>query len=163
MSGAFLPSVEVRNPLIGQARSILGLYDRHRDERELHSQVRHLALVGRSEVSSSAIVGVCDRTVHRMRHREPPEDYRPPLPDPEVSEERAAELEATAELALHLAFLIRDEDPNLLWEFLSRLDRRRLQELAVITLAAVPVDAALSDLYSWVADLPAAQGEPDGI
>lgn len=165
MTNAFLPAVEIRNPIIGKCRNELGLYDRHRDARERHEQARHLALVGQSEVSTAAVLGVCDRTVHRIRHREAPADYRPPLPNPDVSDERAAQLEGTAELALHLACLIREEDPNLVWSVLSRLPRRQLQELLVVTLSAVPVSATAAELFAWVEGLPAAQREvvTDGL
>lgn len=159
MTSAFMPAVERRHPIIGQCRSELALFDRHRDAREQHEQVRHLALVGESEVSTSVVVGVTDRTVHRIRHREPADDYRPPLPEPDVSDERIAELEGAAELALHLALLLRDEDPNLVWAILSRLSRRQLQEMLVIALATVRPDATAAELFDWVEDLPAARQE----
>lgn len=159
MTSAFMPAVERRHPIIGQCRSELALFDRHRDAREQHEQVRHLALVGESEVSTAVVVGVTDRTVHRIRHRESADDYRPPLPEPDVSDERIAQLEGAAELALHLALLLRDEDPNLVWAVLSRLSRRQIQEMLVIALATVRPDATAAELFGWVEDLPAAQRE----
>lgn len=156
MSSALVPNVELRHPVIGESRRELARYDRHREIREQQAQVRHLALVGSSEVDTSIRLGVCDRTVHRIRHRDELNDYRPPLPEPAVSDQRAEQLEGTAEFALHLAFLLRDEDPNLVWEVLSRLDRQQLQELAVIALAAVPINATREELYAWVEQLPGA-------
>ncbi|OBJ65951.1 hypothetical protein [Mycobacterium asiaticum] len=149
-----MPNVELRHPVIGESRRELARYDRHREIREQHERVRHLALVGCSEVDSADRLGVCDRTIHRIRHRAEPDDYRPPLPEP--TDERAEQLEGTAELALHLSFLLRDEDPNLVWEVLGRLDRRRLQELTVIALAAIPLDMSRDELYSWVEQLSGA-------
>lgn len=152
------------HPAIAASRTELALYDRHRDSREQHLRARHLASVGTSDAEAAAILGVCDRTVHRIRHRETPAPHRPPLPDPTtVSDARATELEDTAQLALNLACLLREEDPNLVWGALSRLTRPQLQELTVIALAAVPIDGwSASELFAWVHNLPAAQAEqPD--
>lgn len=150
-----LTVVEKLTPVLQQVRSELAYFDRHREEHERDRMVRHLALVGHSESQIAVAVGVSDRTVARIKHLGL-ESERPTLPTSAVTDERAEQLERTAALVSHLAFLLRDEDPNLLWGFLSRLDRGQLQELAVVALAAIPIDATTDELFAWVNALPAA-------
>ncbi|MFV8317077.1 hypothetical protein [Mycobacterium sp. 23] len=149
-------ATERYNPALRATRQHLAHYDRNRDDLDQERRVRHLALVGASEVETAAVTGLSTQTVGRIRNR-PPEPDRPEVPDGRVTDARAAELEDTADLALHLAMLLRDEDPNLTWGTLSQLRRRQLQELTVIALASIPIDMTRDQLLTWVHDLPAAR------
>lgn len=150
-------ATERYNPALRAVRQHLAHYDRNRDDLDQERRVRHLALVGASEVETAAVTGISASAIGRIRNREPEPD-RPGLPDSRVTDARAAELEDTADLALHLAMLLREEDPNLAWGTLSQLSRRQLQELTVVALAAIPINELSSrKLLAWVTDLPAAR------
>ena len=141
---------------ITASRRELAHYDRTRETREQHFRVRHLASVGNSDAETAVMLGICDRTMHRIRHREPPAPHRPALPHPD-DDARAAELDDTAQFVLNLACLLHEEDPNLVWGALSRLTRRQLQELAVVALAAIPINGwSATELFDWIHNLPAA-------
>jgi hypothetical protein len=71
--------------------------------------------------------------------------------------DRAAQLVKTARTVLNLAEQIRDDDPSLVWKYLSSLGRDRLQTLAAVALTAVPPGNSLETAYRWVMDLPAAR------
>lgn len=140
--------------IVAQARAELDAHNtpsRHR-----HRTVRRMADTGMSSTEIAAACGITRRAVDRLRAKDEPPG-RPTLPDSRVTDERAAELEDTAHLVTHLAFLLRDEDPNLTWGALCRLSRRQLQEFAVVALAAIPVEETEEDLYRWVTALPAAR------
>lgn len=142
-----------------EARSELKHFDTNRDLYERRDRVHHLTRLGLSEEEISLAIGLSDRGVARHRAK-PPSPQRPRLYDgASVSDDRAADLEGGVELVLQLATILRDEDPALVWGSLIRLDRRKLQELAVIALAAIPVDQTRQQLYAWVSGLPAAQEE----
>lgn len=150
-------ATERYNPALRATRQHLAHYDRNRDDLDQERRVRHLALVGASEVETAAVTGISTNTVNRICNR-PPEPDRPQVPDGRVTDARAAELEDTADLALHLAMLLRDEDPNLAWGTLCQLDYRRLLELTITALAAIPInDLTPRKLFAWVNDLPAAR------
>lgn len=147
------------HPALRAARSELQHYETNRDLYERRDRIHHLAAIGLSDPEIAERVGVVDRTV--IRHRQaPPSPQRPRLYDGAgVSDERAQQLEDTADLALHLAAILRDEDPTVVWGSLIRLGHRQLQELAVIALSAIPVDMSRDELLAWVNDLPAARTE----
>lgn len=63
-----------------------------------------------------------------------------------------------AKLVANLAYQVKDEDPAIVWHYLTSLPGSELQRLAMVALAAVPVDQSVAEMFSWVKDLPAAQG-----
>lgn len=144
------------------ARRELAVHDmeKQRQRRERRERVHRLTAVGYTADQVGHELGITRRSVERHK-ASPPVPGPPPLPDARrVSAGRCAELEQTAALAVELVGSLRDENPHVCWSALSRLDRRQLQELAVVALAAIPVDATLAELFGWVLDLPCASGEP---
>lgn len=148
-----------KHPALRGARRELARFDSNRDRYERRDRVHHLTRIGMSADEIAPIIGVTDRTVDRHRAK-PATPQRPRLYDgAAVSDERAEDLEDGADLTLHLAAVLREEDPCLVWSTLTRLSRRKLQELAVIALAAIPVDMTQAELLAWVNALPAAMAE----
>lgn len=141
-----------RHVALHESRRELEHFDNHRETYERRDRVHHLTRIGMGVDEIATKIGIVDRTVHRDRTR-PAAPQRPRLYSSVVSDERAAQLEETADLALRLAVALKEEDPTIVWGGLTRLDRRRLQELAVIALAAIPVDVPISQLLGWVAEL----------
>lgn len=64
---------------------------------------------------------------------------------------------ARAHLVSKLAWRIKDEDPQRVWNYLTVLPPEELQRMLVLALAAVPVDQTVEDMFAWVCDLPAAR------
>lgn len=62
-----------------------------------------------------------------------------------------------AHLVTDLACQLRDEDPDLVWQYLTALPADELQRMMVVALAAIPVDRSVGDLYGWVCALPIAK------
>lgn len=124
-----------------------------RDDRV--AEVHRLTQAGVSAGTIATLVGLSMRQVQRMRGEEPRETQ--PVTEPDLSEERAEQVERLVNDALNLACALRDEHPQLVWDTLSRLDRTVLQELAVIALAGIPIESKKSDVYGWVLELPAAK------
>ena len=140
------------HPLLHQARREVYRYDGNRDRRERRESVLRLHRAGLTDDQIGEQLGVTARTAFRHRHQKPPLPP-PPLPPRHVSDERAAQLEQLAALALELVGSLRDESPAVTWRALSLMDRRQLQELAVVCLAMVPTDRTPGQLLSWVTDL----------
>ncbi|AVP42356.1 hypothetical protein SEA_MISHA28_56 [Mycobacterium phage Misha28] len=68
-----------------------------------------------------------------------------------------ADHERRATLVTTLAWMVRDEDPSEVWDYLTTLDDAELQRLLVIALAAIDVERPASELWGWVRDLPVAR------
>jgi hypothetical protein len=150
------PAAEQHQALRASRRE-LAYFDDNRDAYERRDRVHHLTRIGMSDDEIAVVVGIAERNVTRHRGK-PPAPRRPRLYNgAAVSDERAAELEACADLALRLSVVLRDEDPTIVWGALTRLSSRQLKELAVIALASIPIDATPGELLAWVNDLPAAQ------
>lgn len=121
--------------------------------------IHSLTRAGYSAEEIASVVGITKRNVVKARKLPLPEDL-PRLPAPEeIQVDRAAELVKLAEVATGLAFRLRDEDPRVVKRALSLLGRDTLEELLIVALAAIDVDSELTEIYSWVLDLPAAQEE----
>lgn len=65
--------------------------------------------------------------------------------------------EARAALVADMAWTLREESPQLVWERLTATKGGELQRLLMVALAAFPVDRTLADAMDWVTDLPAAR------
>jgi hypothetical protein len=145
------------HPTLKAARRELEHFDAHRELYERRQRVHHLTRIGMSADEIATAIGVGGRTVARHRDRPAP-PQRPLLYDgAAVTDERAQQLEDAADLALHLAAVLREEDPTVVWGALSRLNYRQVREIAVIALAAIPVEMTQAQLLAWVMDLPAAR------
>ena len=64
---------------------------------------------------------------------------------------------ARAHLISKLAWRVRDEDPQQVWNYLTVLPAEEVQRLLMLALAAIPVDQTVEDMFAWVCDLPAAR------
>lgn len=62
--------------------------------------------------------------------------------------------ERRVDLVTHLAWRLKDEDPQDVWKYLAVLDAAELQRLLMLALAAIPVDRTVDELFAWVYDLP---------
>lgn len=62
---------------------------------------------------------------------------------------------ARAQTVLHLASLLRDEDPAWVWAHVERTEPAELRRMLMTALAAIPVDQRTRDqLFEWVKELP---------
>lgn len=59
-------------------------------------------------------------------------------------------------LVSDLACQLQDQDPKLVWDFLTCLPAAELQRLLMVLLAALPVDKTAKELWGWVMSLPVA-------
>lgn len=66
------------------------------------------------------------------------------------SRSRQQHLEGVAIQAMNLAVMMRDEDPQLVWDVLTRLDDHQVRELAAVALAGLPVEGRVSEVFEWV-------------
>jgi hypothetical protein len=91
-----------------------------------------------------------ERNVQRLRGEAVPRQgwYRF-----DTSPRRQSKLERTADTVLDLACRIRDEDPELTYRALEKLATSDLLEVAMIALAAIPVEATKDELFGWAEDL----------
>ena len=123
-------------------------FDWHRERNHLWAEVQRLTKVGVSASTVAMMCGIQERSVVRIRGR----DLEPPAQHLtfDVSDKRAQLLESMADTMLALACSLRDEDPTKVWDTLSKLDRRVLQELTVIALSAVNPDSTKSELWGWL-------------
>lgn len=62
-----------------------------------------------------------------------------------------------ARLVADLAVQLQDADPNTVWQYLTALPGAELQRIAMLALAAIPVDRTLNEIWAWVTELPAAK------
>jgi hypothetical protein len=62
-----------------------------------------------------------------------------------------------AYLVTDLACQVQDDDPSIVWDYLTALPADEVQRLLQIALAAVPVDKSLEEVFGWVRDLPVAR------
>jgi len=125
-------------------------FDSHRERNDIIDEVHRLTNAGVSAVAIAGIVGMSDRQVQRLRTVEPVPKrwYRY-----DRSEIRSERLERTADAALDLACRLRDEDPQLVFRSIELLDRQALQELAMVLLAAVPIDRCKDQIFGWVEEV----------
>lgn len=129
-------------------------FDRYRDRHWQRTRVQRLASTGMPTADIAADTNMSTETVQRIIRGDIDPTHRPePVTPPNLSEEHCEHLERTADHALKLACRLRDDDPQIVWDALSRLDRHQLQELAVVLLAAVPVDHTRKQIFGWVQQL----------
>lgn len=65
--------------------------------------------------------------------------------------------EAQAHLVADLAVRLRDEDPRNVWNYLTAVDEKTMQQLLMTALAAIPVEGkTVADLWDWVYGLAVA-------
>lgn len=62
-----------------------------------------------------------------------------------------------ARLVADLAVQLQDADPNTVWQYLTAISGAELQRIAMLALAAIPVDRTLNEIWAWVTELPAAK------
>ena len=114
---------------------------------KIHSEVHRLTKAGVSAMAIATLLGISHRQVQRIRGCTPPTQR---FYEFKTSDNRARELERTAEAAIDLACRIRDEDPQLVFRSLDLMDRQALMELAMILLAGFPIDLTVDEIFEWV-------------
>lgn len=62
-----------------------------------------------------------------------------------------------ARLVANLAEQVQDADPSVVWDYLTALPANELQRMAMIALAAIPVDQTVEQMFGWVCALPSAK------
>lgn len=63
-----------------------------------------------------------------------------------------------AHLVADLADQVQDQDPAIVWHYLTSLPAAEVQRLLVLALAAIPVaDRKVEDIWDWVTELPIAK------
>jgi hypothetical protein len=114
------------------------------------NEVHRLTAAGVSAMAISTLLGMSERNVQRLRGEAVPSQgwYRF-----DTSPRRQSKLERTADTVLDLACRIRDEDPELTYRALEKLARPDLLEVAMIALAAIPVEATKDELFGWAEEL----------
>lgn len=124
------------------------------------ARIHRLARDGLSSQEIAEMLGMSQRQVSRARNLAVPDNviHLPTAPE-QITDERAAELEAVAGVVLDMACRIRDENPTIVSEALWSLPHWDLVEFAIAAIAAIDIDSTKNELYSWVTDLPAAQEE----
>ncbi|OYN76842.1 DUF7368 family protein [Mycolicibacterium sphagni] len=66
--------------------------------------------------------------------------------------------ETRAAIVADLACQMQDVDPLLVWDYLTAVPASELQRLLMVALAGIPLDRRIDDIFSWVHQLPVAQG-----
>jgi hypothetical protein len=114
------------------------------------NEVHRLTAAGVSAMAISTLLGMSERNVQRLRGETVPTQgwYRF-----DTSPRRQSKLERTADTVLDLACRIRDEDPELTYRALENLATPDLLEVAMIALAAIPVEATKDELFGWAEQL----------
>lgn len=64
-----------------------------------------------------------------------------------------------ADVLTDLAFQVQDEDPRVVWDYLTCLDAAELQRLLMFSLAALDINKNVDELWGWVKRLPVARLE----
>lgn len=65
--------------------------------------------------------------------------------------------ERRAKVIAELAATVQDADPSVAWIYLGCLPERELRRMLMFSLAAIPVDKTVDDIWSWITELPVAQ------
>lgn len=72
-----------------------------------------------------------------------------------VTGREPCDFRARATLVADLALQVRDEDPHLVWGYLTAMPADVVQELLQIALAAIPVEGkTVDEIWAWVTELP---------
>jgi hypothetical protein len=114
------------------------------------AEVHRLTAAGVSAMAISTLLGMSERNVQRLRGEAVPTRGWYSF---DSSQRRQSKLERTADTVLNLACRIRDEDPELVYRSLENLDQTNLLEVAMIALAAIPVEATKDELFGWAEEL----------
>ena len=74
-----------------------------------------------------------------------------------ITGQRPADYVSRAYLVADLAAQVQDEDPTVVWAYLTGLPADELQRLMQIALAAIDCDRSIDELFGWVNALPVAR------
>lgn len=69
----------------------------------------------------------------------------------------ATDYVSRAQLVASLAGQVQDEDPAVVFDYITALPVDELRRMLQIALAAVPVDKSVGEMFGWVCSLPAAK------
>ena len=119
------------------------------DRADMIREVHRLTEAGVSAANIAVLVGLSARHVVRIRQHQF-QAAELPRYRYDHSDQRAEHLEQLVDVAVELAVRMRDEDPGLVYEVLSRMDRQHLIELTQVCLAGIPIDQTKQDLWGWM-------------
>lgn len=76
-----------------------------------------------------------------------------------ITGQTESDWESRAYLVTNLAGQVQDQDPHIVWHYLTALPPVELQRLLMVSLCAIPAmtDQSVDDLFAWVKDLPDAR------
>lgn len=124
-----------------------------RQREDLLDEVNRLSRAGVSHDTIAELMGMNVRQVIRIVNGHVAQPAPPPRYKFSTKQARVNRMESMADAALTLAFMQRDEDPQIVWDALVQLDRQALQELTAVALAAIPVDMPKSQIFAWVQEM----------
>lgn len=125
-------------------------FDRHRDRNTLRRIITGLGAAGHSTADIANRVNLDTKQVRRIINGQVADQRPNPINPADLTDQHCRQLERTADIAITLACRLRDEDPQIVWDALTHLDRGPLQELAVVLLAALPVNQPKNTIFAWV-------------
>jgi hypothetical protein len=99
-----------------------------------------------SALSIATLLGISDRQVQRIRGAEEPAQKFYQF---DTSDQRARELERTANAVIDLACRMKDEDPQLVFKAIELMDEDALRELLMVALAGIPIHMTAEQLFGW--------------
>lgn len=133
------------------AEDAYGRFDAYRDRHIVRRKVISLAQSGMTSNEIADATGLRPDTVRRIASGNIDTGQRPAQPaKPDLSEQRVAHINRTADHAIKLAARLRDDDPQIVWDTLANLDRHHLQEVTVVLLAGLPAGQPKRSIYAWV-------------
>lgn len=140
------------SPLAQAVRAAEKDYTRLQDweRQELFDEILRLTDAGVSAKAIAVLVGMSDRQVVRIRNNQVQQPRQSMSYEFDCSEIRAKHLDKVADSAIDVACRIRDEDPQLIYDALARMHKHDLIELAMVALAAMPVDQTKTEIFAWL-------------
>ena len=128
---------------------------------KIHSEVHRLTKAGVSAMDIATLLGISDRQVQRIRGAQKPSQK---FYEFDTSDQRARQLQRTADVVIDLACRLKDEDPQLVFKALELMgtarpcscdvprknrDEEALRELLMVALAGIPTHLTAEELFGW--------------
>lgn len=120
---------------------------------QLVADAHRLAARGATVVAIADELKMSETNALRLCHAEPDWPATESGWHLEQSKQRAADLATMADQVCRLAAMLRDQDPVIVLDALSRLDAATLREVAAVALAAIPTDRSKHELFAWTGEL----------
>lgn len=140
------------SPLAQAVKAAEKDYSRLQDweRQELFDEINRLTDAGVSASTIAVLVGMSERHVVRIRNGQVKQPRQAAVYEFDTSEIRSKHLDKVADAAVDVACRLRDEDPQLIYDALARMERHDLIELVMVALAAMPIDKPKSQIFAWL-------------